>query len=238
METFNRGDETVSTPTLAESIDQAIWSVLCGLFTGIPATIESYDPSTKKASAKPMIKKVYKDGEVISMPVVNDMPVVFPTSGKFVGLTFPVSVGDECYILFAQRSIDNWLSTGVESLPATTEKFSMNDGIVLVGLSSFKNAAAANGTDVELFYRNAKIRITPKGEILVDAGVGGKVAMGNATVEVLDMLGRIIGELSLACTTIGAATSPGPTSAKPLLDAQALRLTVLQQQLALITGKL
>lgn len=71
-------------------------------------------------------------------PIVN-CPVVFPY-GTNGGITFPVTKGDECLVLFNDRNLQNWQMTGAITTPATQRMHSITDAIALVGISSVPNA--------------------------------------------------------------------------------------------------
>ena len=71
------------------------------------------------------------------------MPVHFPQSGTY-SLTFPIQVGDDCLVLFAQRGYDHWLyeNKGEAGLtkaglatPQHNRMFDQTDALALVGFN-------------------------------------------------------------------------------------------------------
>lgn len=68
-------------------------------------------------------------------PLLN-VPVIFPQGGGFI-LTFPVTEGDECLVVFNDREIDNWFqSGGTNSVPTTLRLHDMADAVCYVGMRS------------------------------------------------------------------------------------------------------
>jgi hypothetical protein len=129
------------TPTLAGVINIATERLADRLCVAVPARVESYDPTTQRINAQPLIKRRYEDEEgdlvVERMPVVTNVPVEFPGAGPW-GMTFPIAVGDTVLLVFADRSLDVWLSEGGEVDPLDTRKHHMSDAVAIPGLRSFK----------------------------------------------------------------------------------------------------
>lgn len=110
--------------------------------TCIPGEIVSFDKSLQTATVKVCIKQMHvdKDGNKVTqeLPQILQVPVFFPYSTMTgFSLTYPVVPGDQCLILFSQRSFDNWLAAGSVQEPFEPNCprfFSFNDAIALVGL--------------------------------------------------------------------------------------------------------
>lgn len=125
----------------------------------IPGTIESYDASLKKASVKPSVKfKV--NNELLSYPVIENVPVIFPTTRNF-RFVFPLERGDGCLILFSERSLERWLSSnGEEVEPGDNRKNSLSDAICIPGLFPFGNPGKpGDSTDVIIESDNTDIKV-------------------------------------------------------------------------------
>lgn len=110
-------------------------------------TVQSFDSSNQTVTATVNYKKVFLEMQsdntyknvLVDYPILIDAPVVILGGGPWK-LTFPISAGDECLILFNDRDIDNWFSSGQVAAPATQRMHSFSDGIVLVGLLSMSNS--------------------------------------------------------------------------------------------------
>lgn len=168
---------------------------LADIHTCLPGRIEKYDHTKQKASVKPLIKKQYRDGEVQSLPVIVNVPVVWPRSGG-ASLTFPVQAGDGVLLLFTERAMERWLSSGGEAVPGDPRKFDLSDAIAIPGLVPFtEGSLSENNEDVLLVHNDAKLKI--------DAS--GKLALGNSQAELLDIVDQLLQLLidSRTATSIG-----------------------------------
>lgn len=117
--------------------------------TSLPGEIVEFDSKQQTATVKCCIrsqtydpqlqKKITKD-----LPLIFKAPVWFPyTITAGFSLNYEVNPGDQCLLIFSQRSFDNWLVAG--SVQDTIEPFqprcfSLTDAIVLVGLIPNPNA--------------------------------------------------------------------------------------------------
>jgi len=129
---------------LTETLQDFLKSRLDNIHTVIPGTFESYEGSaSRKASVKPMVKYRTPANEDIEMPIIENVPVVFPSSGNF-NLLFPIQKGDGCLILFSETGIGNYLAgTGQIANADDQSKFSLTDAIAIPGLWTFSNSPQA-----------------------------------------------------------------------------------------------
>ena len=213
--------------TLNDAIALATNYALTAIHTALPGSIISYDYTTQKAVIQPLLNKVWSDGTTTPMPVLENVPVIFPRAGG-ASLTFPVVEGDTCLLLFIERSIDLWLTQGGQVNPDDPRKFDLSDAVAIMGLFPFSESSEAiNNQDVLLTYKNSSITIKESGDIVINTS--GKVAIGNSTTEVLDIISQLLADLQGAAVT-GTALS-GPLN--PTFVAQAL---ALQTQIDAIKG--
>lgn len=110
------------------------------LWTALPGIIQSYDPAKNTAVVQPAIQARLTsviDGSVtdITLPVLVDCPVKFPSGGGFI-LTFPLVEGDECLVVFSSRCIDAWWQSGGIQPQARVRMHDLSDGFVLPGVTS------------------------------------------------------------------------------------------------------
>lgn len=212
---------------MPSAIRQAILYQLGTIHTALPGSIVSYDYTNQKASVQPLLNKAWADGTFTPMPILNSVPIIFPRAGG-ASLTFPVLSGDTCLLVFLERSIDLWLTMGGQVNPDDPRKFDLSDAVAIVGLSPFSETSQAlNNEDVLLTYQNSSITIKQTGDIIINTS--GKVAIGNSTTEVLDVLSTLMTYLQGAAVT-GVALS-GPLN--PTFTAL---VATLQTQLNLIKG--
>ena len=112
--------------------------IMFSLHCALPGVVESFDPETQTASIRPMIKARFR-GEPVSLPLLQDVPVFFPGT-RTAGITWPVSAGDECLVIFADLPIDAWLTSGIEDAPASARCHDLSDAFAFVGFRSKPNA--------------------------------------------------------------------------------------------------
>jgi len=158
----------------------------------IPAVITEYDASKKKASVRPLIKKIMRDKSTLEYPVIGGVPVMLPSTA-FAGIQLPVTVGDKVLLIFTQKSIEETLYADLsgtsipESIdPKDTRLKDYNDCIALVGYSDFAGAIA---TSSSLSIKNSigkdsesSIELTEDGTVKIKSL---KVVVEAAEVEVI-----------------------------------------------------
>jgi len=213
--------------TMTDAIRQAVLYQIGNIHTALPAAIVSYDFTKQKAVVQPLLNKAWSDGTVTPMPKLENVPVIFPRAGG-ASLNFPVIEGDTCLLVFIERSTDLWRTIGGQVTPDDNRKFDLSDAVAIMGLFPFsENSQATNNTDLVLTYNGSSFRIKQNGDVVINTS--GKVAIGNSTTEVLDILSQLLADLQGA-TVMGAALG-GPLN--PTFVAQAL---ALQTQLDAIKG--
>lgn len=98
----------------------------------------------------------------IAYPLLLDCPVFVPAGGGGY-LTFPITPGDGCLVLFNDRDIDIWFDTGGTALPNSQRAHDLSDGLAIVG---FRNKATAlpsySMTGTELAFAGGKLNINDK----------------------------------------------------------------------------
>lgn len=138
------------------------------LHTSLPGEIVEYDHAKRKAKVKPLIKFQKKDGTFLEYPIITGVPVVFPCSSS-ASLIFPVKAGDKCLLVFAERSIDEWLFDGRDMEPEIHRLHSISDCVAIPGLQPFtENNPADEGT---LQLKNGEQRVIIKANGDIEIGI-------------------------------------------------------------------
>ncbi len=162
-------------PTLTDAVRQAITSALNGIHVCLPGEVQKYDRVTSKAEVKPVLSKAYLDETTEDLPVIANVPVVWPRTAKAI-IHMPLAKGDFVLLVFSERSMDAWLSDGKTGAPPDSRKFDLSDAIALPGLWPFSSSSPATSDDaIEIINGNTSIKMT---EDLVD------INDGNLTVDV------------------------------------------------------
>ena len=173
----------VQQPTnLTQVLQIAIDNALTRISTCMPGRVVSYDYATKAAEVQPLINRLWSDGSSSPMPIITDVPVVWPcTAGA--SLTMPINAGDGVLLLFADRSLDLWLSKGGQVTPDDGRKHDLADCIAIPGLWPFTvQSLAENNDDVLLTYAGSKIRLTKAGNVEIETG-GDVIATAGGNIE-------------------------------------------------------
>lgn len=216
-----------SPATLTDAIRNGVLYQLLNVHTAFPGKIVTYDYTQKRASIQPQIDKKYTDGTTQPMPILNNVPVVFPYASG-ASITFPVNEGDTCLVVCCERSIDNWITNGLQQPPTDPRKLDLSDGVAIMGLVPYNQTSPAdNNTDFLISYAGSKIRIKADGAVVIETAT--TVAIGTSSTEVLDVLSQLMGLLT-GLTVMGTAFG-GPLDATFIVNVLAL-----QAQLDAIKG--
>lgn len=156
----------------------------------------------------------------LSYPPLLDVPVVCLGGGGF-NLTFPIAVGDQCLLLFNDRSIDNWFQSGQAGVLNSARAHSLADALAIVGLNSM-NTSLANYSTTSAFLRN-KAGTTG---VKVDT----KITLLNATTTLNTLLQQILIQLETLANT------PTPLPTVPINPAVATALATLATSLGELLG--
>jgi hypothetical protein len=205
-------------PSLAEVLRLWFAAHDARLRVCMPGRVERYDATQRRADVKPLVKASYEDAagtrRADSLPVVPSVPVVFPGAGGFT-LTFPVQPGDTVLLVFADESLDRWLSRGGEVDPGEVRPHDLSNAVALVGLQSFANALAAHADNVVLGKPDgARVEITSGGEIHAHAGGATDfVALAERVHAELDALRSALNTHTHPVATAGTALAQTGTAA-------------------------
>lgn len=136
--------------SLGVAISTVVEGWLKDTHTCLPGIVVSFDGATQTAKVQPAIKRIFADVGPVNLPECVDVPVQFPSGGKFV-LTFPVAAGDECLLVFSERAIDFWWDKGGVQLPAEYRMHDLSDAFAIVGVTSKpRKISKFNGSAAEL----------------------------------------------------------------------------------------
>ncbi|GKX47962.1 Gp138 family membrane-puncturing spike protein [Pectobacterium carotovorum] len=147
--------------------------VMSNMRVAMPGVIQSFNPDDVTCVVLPSLmgQDTGSDSNKESNPLqlLTDVPVVFPRGGGCT-LTFPVSAGDECLIIFADRCIDFWWQSGGVQEPVSNRMHSLSDAFVIVGAQSQANKISGISTSA------AQLR-TDDGEAFVEVAAGHNITV-------------------------------------------------------------
>lgn len=175
-------DRKQRTNDLEASLRAAFDGLRSGIWTALPGIIQRFDASTMACEVQIAIKVPVTDAATgattsMALPLLVDCPVHFPSGGNCT-LTFPVTQGDECLVVFASRCIDAWWQSGGVQEQAELRMHDLSDGFALVGFRSRPRALAAVSTGTAQLRSDdgeTYVDLDPAGQIVKVKAPGGMV---------------------------------------------------------------
>lgn len=145
------------------------------------------------------VTKIYNPIQV-DYPVLIDCPAIVLGGGR-TALTFPISPGDECLILFNDRDMDNWFSGASGGPVASSRLHSFSDGIALVGIRSQNNVLED--------YDRTRAVLRYNGGAMVGVGPT-RVKIANASTTLNTLIQNLI--TAIEAITVTCPPGGGPSS--------------------------
>lgn len=129
-------------PRLEDVLAAWLASGLAQVYTATPATVVTFNAATQSATVQPILRARVQDpdtGETTPdtapPPPIPNVPVLFPSGGgRQAAVTFPLSAGDPVLLVFSDRSLDEFKSTGRRDVtPQDPRRRSYSDAIAIPG---------------------------------------------------------------------------------------------------------
>lgn len=165
--------------TLADVFEIWYESRLKDMHTCLPAKIETYDESKRKAKIKIQVKLRVKKGEALDIPPIDNVPVHFLSSKKFK-LVYPLEKGDSGIVVFSEEGIGSWLKSTDVVIADSFAKFSLTDAIFIPGIWSFNNIPSDEQTTI-IIDKDGNMAIDGK-EINLNSGDKGVARLNDTTL--------------------------------------------------------
>lgn len=199
-------------------LQEAFHSNTVEIHTAMPGEITAFDAATQTATVQLCLQREILD---TTEPIteLRQVPVMLTGGGGFY-LTFPLTAGTPCLVVFSERGIDNWVNDAGCQPQFLRRTHDLSDAICIPGLRSPSQALAGyNATDVTLRTEDgtSRLRITPDG----------RFELTNGAEEVL----TIMDELIQAVIDLRANVTMGSSTGTYSHD-QVAALTALQARLA------
>lgn len=213
---------------LENILNEAIRAHLLELRVCLPGRIEKYDPDTMLAEVQPLLKRrFYGRPQASQLPIIARVPVVHPRTQRAL-IRLPIKRGDIVTLVFADRSLENWLAgAGEEREPLDTRAHNLSDAYAIPG--GYPERLKKTAANPEAL------------EVVVEPGT--KITIGNGTDELLQIahdafqaLNETVQQLSDALGEIQNIThtdSQGGTTSPPLNAGQ---FATLQSSVDAIVG--
>jgi len=194
------------------------------IHTCMPGKVISFDAAAQTIEVQPCLKRLFfGDDEAIEIPIIGDVPVVFPGSGDF-WITFDVKPDSYVLLVFAERSIANWMQAGGVIDPEANHKFNFSDAIAIPGMLPTPAALSTIDSDA-LTIRNVdndtQIQIKDN-QINITTGTG--TVQINSAADAAALASKVDSFISTLYTlfTTGWVVPPAPDAGAALKTAFAL----------------
>lgn len=206
-------------PQLKDVLDQLQKSIFLSLNCHHIGTVQSFNATNQTATVTINYQKTqYRLDKITGLyssvlldyPILIDCPVLV-LGGGATALTFPITIGDECLVLFNDRDLDNWFNGASNGGVNTPRLHSFSDAIILVGLRSLGNSLSSYDTS------RAALRY---GTTIVAVGVS-LVKIANNQYTLNGLLQELVTEIknlvtATAAITVSGVTTGGGTSGPPV----------------------
>lgn len=194
--------------------------------------ITSFDATKKTAQVQVLFKRQLPDGTIVSYTPLIDCPV-FTLQGGGGYLQMPIAAGDNCILLFSDRSIDEWYQNGQEALPANTRMHDASDAIAIVGLNPLSSSGPVAPTNkIVMSYLGSRFELTATGWNFVGEGTG-EIDINGAIITIKNTTTSLLILLDGLIDVIAALQVNGPI---PLTAASIAALQAYKLQLATLLG--
>lgn len=157
----------IKSATLLDAIRAGLQNQASKLHVALPGRVENYDAATQTCSVQPLLPKIFvgeEDKLLLRMPVISNVPVVFPRAGNFF-MSFPLQKGQHVLLVVVEQSLEEWIRTqqGEEWFKKTSElnpevpyevrDHHLSDAVAIPGLYPIPAALQnADADDVVLGY--------------------------------------------------------------------------------------
>lgn len=118
-------------------------------------------------------------------------------------VTFPIVEGMECVLLFSDREIESWFTTGEAAGSAFPRMHSMTDAVAIVGLRSLPKMIEILADCLNLFYGTSNISIAGE-TININSGTvqaANLQAMNGASGNITDSQGKTLAKVEYGIIT-------------------------------------
>ena len=191
---------------MLESLELWLQSRMEDVHTMLPGTVQSYDPDTRTAVVKPSVKLRTMHGDVLDIPPIASVPVVWPGSNDFTALSKDLPKGSGVMLLFSEASLGNWQRGSQDAAADDETRHSLQDAVAVPGLWSMRRVPGHELSVADWGVCSSSLEI--------GGTKSGLVSIKNQTTdlrEVLEALQGILPTMDLQLTALNAIV-PGYVS--------------------------
>ena len=179
-------DRDTASGSLYQLLDFAIEQRIKGLNTALPGSVHTYNSTTGRATVQAMIDKVLTDGRRVEAPLITNVPVLQP-SVAYGYVHLPVAPGDQVWLMFAQRGIEEYKQTRRRAAPDLEALLSMKDAVAMPARFMRSGPPPTSGMVLSthdgqtyVSIENGNVQVVSSGTVNVRAGGAVNVNAGAA----------------------------------------------------------
>lgn len=120
----------------SEFYEQMLAGFSSSLRVAMPGIITAFDSVEQTVTVQPALRELVtnQDGTQnwTALPLLLDVPICLPRGGGY-SITIPISVGDECLVIFSDMCIDAWFSNGNVQNQAEKRRHDLSDAFAIIG---------------------------------------------------------------------------------------------------------
>lgn len=199
-----------SSPNENDVTRAAINVALSELHTSLPGTVKTFDRDTQTVSVQPMVKRAIKrlNGDLTheTLPIVQNVPVMFPRGGG-CSIQWPISEGDAVLLVFSEAATAQWRATGQISEPGDLRRHDLSYAYAIPG--------GAPGGDELTAPTGTEMLITPTSHLRVGGPTADFVALAEKVMTEMNKIRTAHNNHTHTVTVTGSATTQSGTTAAP-----------------------
>lgn len=117
--------------TVEDPVAASLQEETADIWTSLHGKVVKYYPDKQTIDVQPTYKPKH-NGKAVDMPVLYDVPVIFPRAGG-AAMTFPVKDGDGVLVNFTARDYSKWHGSGNAEEAGSARMHDLSDGVAILG---------------------------------------------------------------------------------------------------------
>ncbi len=118
-------------------------------------------------------------------------------------MSFPINRGDECVVLFSDRELESWFTTGEPSAPKYSRMHDLTDAVAIIGIRSLPKVIQILADCLNLFYGQSNIALSESNINITSplVQVANLEAMNGASGSIIDSQGKTLATVKAGIVT-------------------------------------
>lgn len=171
--------------TQAELFRRVIDDRLRELHVALPAEVTAVDMAAQTVDARPVVARSVPRGDgddlppaLEELPTIQAVPLVFPRGGGYY-LTTPVQKGDYVLLIFAERDIGRWRSTGTAGTAGDQRMHPLSGAMAIAGVFPTSQALTDASSENLTFGKDGGVTVAVTPSRMEVDGAGDSAALAS-----------------------------------------------------------